>query len=318
MATRPASAAVAVAAAARNMQLEVVAGEVVRSFDAAGIASILLKGPSLARRLYAAGERTAGDCDLFVSPDQFAAASGILQQLGFRNVLVSEDAPDERAQWADLWVRKGVLVELHRTIWGVGVPPMPLWQALFRNTEMLELPGAVVAVLTPSGLAFHVALHAAQHGLHATKSLTDLERALEAFGRECWEEAARLAAELEATAAFAAGLRLISTGERLAAELFLTPSSSTEVALRASAAPPGALAIDRVVHAAGARQRARLVGRTVIPSPAFMRFFFPIANRGRAGLIAAYALRAGSRSYQLLPSFRSWRRVRTRERRARD
>ncbi len=304
---------IATAVTARNLCVEAVTGEVVRAFAEAGIHSLLLKGPALGRRLYSEGERAYGDSDLFVEPARLGAAGAVLRRLGFANVLVSEDVPDARDQWADLWVRAGMLVELHRTIWGVGVPPLALWQGLWRHAEPLEeVGGHTVDILSPTGLAFHTALHAAQHGARVPKPLGDLERALASFDRECWTRAGELAVELEAVPAFVAGLELLPAGERLAAELSLSSFRSTHVALRARTASAGALAVDRVVTAAGARQRLRLIRRTIFPSPKFMRVFFPVANRGSLGLTLAYSLRLGSRAWQFLPGLRTWLRVRKR------
>ena len=64
----------------------------------------------------------------------------------------------------------------------------------------------------------HVALHAAQHGPD-TQPAADLERALAIADDELWLRAAGIAAELDATEAFVAGLRLAPPGARLATKI---------------------------------------------------------------------------------------------------
>jgi hypothetical protein len=156
----------------------------------------------------------------------------------------------------------------------------------------------------------HVALHAVQHGGSEPKPLADLERALGTFERECWSEAAALAARLLALPAFAAGVRLLPAGARLAAELELGHEAPLEVVLRAGGASPGALAVNRIVDGSGWFGRLRLVWGTLLPSPAFMRFFFPLARRGLLGLVAAYAVRLGTRTRRLPAGVAEWRRAR--------
>jgi len=296
--------------AARNLQLEAVTAEVVRAFQHAGVESILLKGPAVAQTLYPGGDREFGDVDLLVAPDVRLRANAVLAKLGFRSAMASEEVPDPRAQWADVWVRNRVSVELHRTLWGTGVSEAELWSVLREQTAPIRVSGADVRSLARHALAMHVALHAAQHGRREAKPLADLERALGAFERECWADAAALAVRLRASPAFAAGLRLIPAGTRLAADLGLGHEAPLEVVLRASGASPGALAVNRIAHDWGPVGRLRLVGRTLLPSPAFMRLFFPLARRGPLGLTAAYVLRLATRARQLPAGVGEWRRAR--------
>src|SRR3954469_7156576 len=71
--------------AADNLRIDAATAEVVRSFSAAGIRTIVLKGPSFARWLYPP-DRPRGytDSDLLVSPADNGRAESELVELGFR------------------------------------------------------------------------------------------------------------------------------------------------------------------------------------------------------------------------------------------
>jgi hypothetical protein len=78
-----------------TLAVDRVTAEVISAFDAAGIPSILLKGPSIARWLYPAGGRGYVDTDLLVQRQQFSRASDLLKDLGFVELLKGF-APFER------------------------------------------------------------------------------------------------------------------------------------------------------------------------------------------------------------------------------
>src|SRR4051794_16150604 len=71
-------------AAARTLALDAVAGELASQFEQAGIRSILLKGPAMARWLYEdESVRAYVDIDLLVSPADLGAATKLLADDGF-------------------------------------------------------------------------------------------------------------------------------------------------------------------------------------------------------------------------------------------
>src|SRR4051794_30086422 len=78
--------------AAHTFRLDVKGAEVRQALRAAGIRTVLLKGRSLARLLYADdGSRTYDDVDLLMEPSAVGAAEGVLRDLGFR--LLEDDSP---------------------------------------------------------------------------------------------------------------------------------------------------------------------------------------------------------------------------------
>jgi hypothetical protein len=269
--------------------------EVIAGLDRAGIPSILLKGKSIASWLYDVPEdRSYVDVDLLVSHHDFVAAGSVLSELGFTHVGANvgwhaEDAYDEP------WHRPvdGAHLELHRTLVGVGASSDTLWHELSQRTERLALgiSDTSATILDPAARTMLLALHAAAHGAKAEKPLRDLTRGIERVAPEVWDEAANLARRVEAVTAFEVGLSLVAGGEDIARRNNLSTLASTKTVLRAMSAPPMALGIASVAQAQGLRRKIGLLARELIPPPDFMRFAYPLAQRGPGGLILAYLRR---------------------------
>ncbi|TML07495.1 MAG: nucleotidyltransferase family protein, partial [Actinobacteria bacterium] len=208
----PVSAMTATQIVAATLRVDAVAAEVIRGFGAAGIESRLLKGAALARWLYTATDpRWYSDCDVLVRPSDLPAARTVLQRLGFVPEVDEARMPDWWREHAVAWLHEGdsVVVDVHVTLPGVATEPGRVWDVLSADPEPVTVGGAQATMLPAAGRALHVALHAAQHGPDWGGAVAaDLERALQQAGEDTWRGAAELAARLEATAAFATGLRL--------------------------------------------------------------------------------------------------------------
>jgi Uncharacterised nucleotidyltransferase len=302
-----------VLAAARTLRVDATTAEVLREFGAAGCRSILLKGPALQRELQPDGQRRSyGDTDLLVAPADLERAGELLTELGFVLVMDHRHHPGVSEPHAQEWMqaRSGASVDLHWRLAGAGLAAERAWEILAAHTVPIEVGGAGGESLSRAGVALVVALHAAHHGETHPKPLRDLERSLAAFERATWEAAALLAAELDAGEAFAAGLRLVPEGARLAAGLDLGAVRSPRRRLLASSQPPGSLGLLRVLESRGPRARARAVRHELLPAPSFMRATTALARRGPAGLALAYPVRAAARARALPAAVRAVRRAR--------
>jgi hypothetical protein len=291
-----------------GLALEALAVEVTTAFERSGVASILLKGPSVVRWLYPAPtDRFSVDVDLLVAPAHFARAEAVLAKLEFEPF---EPRRDDRH--ARSWVRsRDVLpVDLHRSMAGVGVDDESAWEVLSGVTELLEVSDATLSVLQPHGRALHLALHAAQETPDKEQALRDLRRGLALLQLEVWRQARVLAIELDALPGLGAGLRLLPEGEALAHELQLPTYVTAEIALRAAGAPDLSLGINRLLQMDGATTRARYVASRAFPPPAAMRAWSPFARRGRLGLAAAYVWRVPWLAMRLVPALRAVRAAR--------
>ena len=269
-------------AVARRLTLDSTTARVTGGMRAAAVRCILLKGASL-NDLYD-GSRQYSDIDLLISPRSAEEAEAVLEGLGFE---LRHDDPHSR-----LWRRDGVDVDLHTTIVGAQVDSDRVWQILSGQTETVEVGGAPVEALSRPARTLHVVLHAAQHGSQEAKPLGDLRRALDLVPADTWEEAAHLAVELEAQAAFWSGLSMEPAGRELSESLGLERGPTrTETELRASSAPPTAVGLLRLAETPGLAAKLKLIWREAFPSAAFLRDWTPIARRGPVGLALAYVWR---------------------------
>jgi hypothetical protein len=271
--------------------LERLAGEIIQRLRDEGIRAVLVKGAALKRLLYGDGEpRPYGDVDLLVSPAELARTEAVLAELGFTKYIDDADYPGHEPLHALPWTRGGAkpLIDLHTTLAGAKADRAAVWDVLSRETDSLEIGGVQVEILTPPANALHVALHAAHHGHAGIRPMVDLERALALLEPSVWEQARSLAARIDATEAFAAGLRLHPGGAALAARLELPETKTLELALKTRSAPRLATGLARLRAASGPRAKLALIARGMVPTATWMRSRFPVARRGRLGLLAAY------------------------------
>lgn len=281
--------------------------ELANAFERREIASILLKGPAIARWLYDDGSvRSYSDCDLLVAPDQLSAAQSVLRELGFRDTQSPLAHPRLESHE---WRRAEHRVDLHTTLIGIRASPQAVWETLWPLTETAVVGGERVQVLSPPARALHVVLHAAQHGRAEPKPLEDLRRALAMVAEPAWLEVLALARRLHAVEAFATGLRLLPQGAALASRLDLGSAASADATLRLEPVPL-ALAFEHLASTPGWNARLRIVLRELFPTAAFMRWWLPLARRGSPGLAAAYCWRPLWLLAHLVPGLLAWRRAR--------
>ena len=295
---------------AHGLKIDGLAAEISEALEAEGVRCILLKGRVLADWLYDADEvRTYGDADLMVAPSNWARAQAILRSMGFEGELDHLGHPRMESFTSYPFVRGDDHVDLHCTLWGVGAPPERAWKELWATTEPKHVGGRTLPVLGPSARAMHVALHAVQHGVLDTKMTEDLERAVDRLPLALWEEAAVLALRLDAAAAFATGLRMVPAGRTLSSRLGLDGVRSVRAELCLSGVPL-AQGFEHLAGTRGIRTRAMLLARELVPNPAFMRWWSPVAQRGIVGLVAAYMWRMVFFARHAVPGYVAWRRAR--------
>jgi hypothetical protein len=298
-------------ATALGLRIDTVTAEVVGRLREAGVAPILLKGPALAAWLYADGTpRGYGDSDLLVQADDRATAVSVLRQAGFK-----PGQPGwQEVSWSWRRAQDGAWVDLHTGLFSASAPPERAWATLVARTTEMRVGGTEVRVLSPPALAFHVALHAAQHGAEGGRPMEDLERALRVADEDCWREAATIAAALEATGAFAAGLALRPEGAAVAARLGVTDTPPpAAVRFHAEGAAPLVRGIEHLAAAPGWGARARFLARKLLPKPAELRKRSSLARRGGAGLALAYLLQPLWMAVRLPGALLAWWAARRRD-----
>ena len=296
---------------ARALAIDGSTARVVEALQAAGVDSILLKGPALASWLYDDGQaRDYGDADLLVPIRKLPDAERALTELGLRQIpgQMLLLGPDEHA---DPWVAEdGFEVDLHRTLFAASVAPEDVWTHLWAATEPMSVGGMQVQVLTEPARALMVAVHAAQHGPEAEKPLEDLRRAIARVDDGTWAAAAELAGQVELTHTYARGLRLDPAGAGLAERLGLLDDRIIELAEAHGSRARLAVGFERLKRADGLRAKLSLLRREVVPKPAYLRWWSPLARRGPLGLAAAYVWRLLWLAWHAPPTLIAWRRVR--------
>jgi hypothetical protein len=218
-----------------TFSLDVKYTRIASAFTAAGITTILLKGPAFDQLLFdGTRSRTYCDIDLLVDPARVLAAERLLARLGFRRA-EPESAVRELirragiavgvlgAAHATAWIRDRdrFTVDLHDTVPEVCASAEEAWLALRAHRVTSTVVGARVQTLDRTASALLIALHAAHHGPGWNRARADLRRACEVLERDVWPAAALLARELRAEAAMGIGLGTVGDGRALAHELGL-------------------------------------------------------------------------------------------------
>lgn len=274
----------------RNQLVDRLSVEVSEAMTAAGIPNLLLKGPAIATWLYSRAEvRSYGDSDLLIRHEDWERATQVLQELGFTHDVSEMAHPRMESHASDPWYRGTDNLDLHSTLYGLGASSSRVWSLFWGTSVPLEVAKTELRTLGLPARTLHIALHAAQH--QDGKAVTDLERALDQLDTELWEAAAAVAARLDALAAFAAGLRLVSpAGEALSRRLAVSGARSVRMDLRESGVPMTE-GLYELWQAPGIKAKLRVARDEIAPKPAFMRWWSPLARRGKLGMVAAYAWR---------------------------
>ncbi len=287
--------------------LDACAAEVVGAFEAAGIESVLLRGPALSEWLYDEHElRPYTDVDLLVSSAHVARAEAVLRGTGFN--LLPLPPLDEHAR---TWVRgDGASIDLHRSLSGMTAHPDVVWSALRRDAQTLRIHAREVTIPSYEARALTVALHVAQHGRQLEQPLEDLRRALDRADEAVWRSAAELAVEVGSLPSFSSGLRRLAGGASVAERLDLQAGDSVAIALRGGTPPNMALGLDWLATRRGIRAKVRFAISKLFPSRDFMRAWSGIANRGPLGLAASYVHRWVWVAWHAARAIRAWRAAR--------
>ncbi|MGY1812837.1 nucleotidyltransferase family protein [Blastococcus sp. SYSU D00820] len=295
----------------RSLLLDHACGEVVRHLEGAGHEVIVLKGDTIASWLYPdPGARTYRDLDLLVSPEAESAVVRSLAELGYRQLFSAAWRATQSPEEQPLQDHRGVDLDLHVTIKGIGVPPRTAWDVLSHVTVPWSWRGTSVRALAPHARALHLALHVAQRGLADDKAARDLALGLARVDTSTWRAAAQLAERLEAVETFSAGLRLVPEGEALARDLGLPEPRRLETRMRADSATNAAVVLQRTLDKGTWAQRIRFAAIYVFPPRAWWRLMYPEEARTPWTLARARLRRPFTLLHRLPAAVRARRRYR--------
>lgn len=309
MTTQPVRGRAGAASTARTLAIDAATAEAVRALRAAGIACVLLKGPTLLGWLYDEGEsHFYSDADLLVAPERYRDAEGVLARLGY----APSRAPHVERFHAHGWRRRsdGAIVDLHRTLPAMRCDPALVWRVVTERVERRSIMGVEVEVPAAEVRTLLIVLHHAHHADEdhpfAHKTLAELKLAVRRIPFETWREAARLATRLNCRVQVSRGLHDDAAGATLASRLHLPPPAWF------GGEPHGGTtaSFERLASTPGRAAKARLLGSALVPSREYMRWNYSLARRGRRGLAAAYVVRSARALTAWLPALLAWRRVR--------
>jgi Uncharacterised nucleotidyltransferase len=298
-------------ATTQRAAVDQVAVDVAGRLRGAGVPALLLKGASFADWLYPDGTRVYVDVDLFVPRDRVEASEALLSELGYGLQASPEDMPADRpiaSHWGG--PDGGAPIDLHWALPEAGGDPSVQWTELARATDRLTLAGGEVETLGEAGRCLLVALHGVRHA-DLPRPAEDLARALRVADLDTWREAADLARRIDALDGFSAGLRTQPAGAELAESIGVAAPRSARAILLTQSPPPGADGVDALLTARGARARARLIARTLVPTRRWMRANTARGRRGGAWLALAYAWHPFGVMARLPAALRAWSRARS-------
>jgi hypothetical protein len=274
---------------ALTAEVDALTAEVAGAFGREGIETLVLKGPVLARWLYPGEVRPYVDSDLMVAPENRARAVGILERLGFVEYLPWMPSPLSLDPGGTAFNRRGDMVDLHCQLPGLDGDPDAIWSRLAASAERLVIGGVELRVPDRDAVLLHVVLHAAHHAnLGDGKPLEDLRRALVCVEESEWSSALELARACRGVPAFAAALRLLPNGGDLARRLELGEVRSLQHEIRREDNVIAEELYILLSAEVGIRRKLAIAASDVFPRPDYMRWWLPLARRGKLGLAGAY------------------------------
>ncbi len=275
---------------ALTAEVDAVTAEVVSAFGHEGIEVLVLKGPVLARWLYPGEVRPYVDSDLMVAPKDRAHAVGVLERLGFVEHDPWMPSALFMSTWATAFCRQDDgTVDLHCQLPGLDGDPDAIWDRLATSTDRLVVSGVELRVPDRDSVLLHVALHAAHHVYG--KPVEDLRRALACVEESAWSSALELARAHGGVPVFAAGLRLLPEGRDLARRLGLNEVRSVQYEIRRENNMFAEELYVLLFTKTRIRRKLATTARHVFPRPTFLRWWSPLARRGKLGLAGVYLWR---------------------------
>jgi Uncharacterised nucleotidyltransferase len=238
--------------------------------------------------------RTYNDSDLMVAPDAQARAVTVLERLGFTEYCPWMPVPLSLDRGGTAFDRSGKgIVDLHCQLPGLDGDPDAIWGRLAASAERQVIAGVELRVPDRDTVLLHVVLHAAHHANQVGgKPLEDLRRALALVEEAEWSSALDLARVYQGVPAFTAGLRLLPEGRDLVHRLGLAEVRSLQHEIRREDNAIAEELYALLSASVGIRRKLAIAASDVFPRPDYMRWWSPLARRGKLGLACAYLWRS--------------------------
>jgi hypothetical protein len=269
---------------AQAMVLDDTLARVARALQAAGIPLIVLKGPALARTIYADPRlRPYDDLDVVVRPEDESSAVMVLTSLGFAEesyeAEVARRTHRDHVHEVAAFHRRFVLadstatLELHLDPMQLGLRPAGEEARWRRATSMPGVPGA--QILGPEDQLVHLSVHAQKHGYSRLIWLKDLDLLLRTYGDGLeWslvkQVAARAGAEASVWYSLRLATRLLGTPVPRHAQAMLRPWAPVRALYELVWSPATIAALDGRMRRRAVQFVAAESWRGMLPSLLFM------------------------------------------------
>jgi len=154
--------------------------EIVDSFEASGVSTIAIKGPTLAIGAYGdVALRVFGDLDFVVRLSDLRRAAEALERLGYSSTYRADAI--ESGFFPDMaldFTREDSVVDLHWRLSPSYFPFAPEGEQVWDRTAEIELLGRCVRVLGPIDSILFQACHGSKHGWTTLAQICDFARVL--------------------------------------------------------------------------------------------------------------------------------------------
>ena len=191
---------------------------ILRSFDAAGIAVVVLKGAALIQDVYERlAYRPMVDLDLLIRFDDLTLAMEQLEQHGYRVLHPAPFPDDSGLYWNEVMLvqqnRKGPAIELH---WHLLDNPYYAsrlkTESLIERSRQLCVADVAPRVLNVEDQIIHLCCHNLyHHSGRFTRSLVDIAFVVAKYGDEIvWEDITRRSEESDTTMAVSSAVEQLS------------------------------------------------------------------------------------------------------------
>lgn len=276
----------------RNLLIDRVTVEIANAFKGEGIQTLILKGPVLAEWLYPGEVRTYCDSDLLVAPKHWGRAVSVLERLGFAEYCSWMPSPLSLDPGGIAFQRGDDMVDLHCVLPGLDGDPNAIWASLLERSDHQVIGGAKLRVPDRDAVLLHVGLHAAHHANYEEcKPFEDLRRAIAHAKQSQWRGALELAHAYHGVPAFAAGLSLLPEGRDLVRLLGLEGVRSLRHGLRRHDDVIAEEINALLSSETSVGHKLITVTSELFPRSEYMRWWSPLARRGKLGLAVAYLWR---------------------------
>jgi hypothetical protein len=266
---------------------ELLHAEVAYLLRTAGIDVLHVKGPTVAQWLYDDDARAPGDVDVLVSPGQMDVALDVLRRAGFVERFEGVDRAATTDHAVAMYRPDAQTghdeVDVHSYFPGLDTDAARAFTELWRRREPARLAHTDVWFPDRCSIALLTVLNTARS--RSSKTVEDLRRLIRSDVE--WDLVCALARRLGAAGALRAGLELEPAGAAIAAAQLEDIDVPRGWRLRLEDAPRTALRLDELGTLPW-RERPRVVGRWLFPTPAVLRMRNPAVGHGVLPVTVAY------------------------------